>query len=106
MSVASQLRERVRIERPVTTDDEYGGKTVIWEELATVFAQVNPVYAAITERVIGEQREANAGYRVLIRQRTDLTAAMRIVWKSHTLFIHSLHESGEILNILSYEENL
>ena len=106
MTLSSQLSERVAIERPVSTDDGYGGKTIIWETLATVFADVKPVYNAINERLVAEQVNANAGYRIIIRARIDITAAMRLIWKTRTLLIHSLHEVGETLNILSYEEHV
>lgn len=106
MSIASLLRERVRIERLNVSDDGYGGHTQVWDELATVFAQVEPIYIGQNEREIGQQRSANAGYRVRIRLRGDVEASMRILWKGHTLSIHSLHEQGEILSILTYEENL
>ncbi|MDX2095169.1 MAG: phage head closure protein [Alphaproteobacteria bacterium] len=106
MSFASLLRERVRIEQLVAGDDGYGGQVLNWGELATVFAQVEPIFIGQSERASADQRSANAGYRVRIRLRTDLDASMRIVWKSHVLSIHSLHEQGEILSILTYEENL
>ncbi len=106
MSVASDLNERVRIEQLVGTDDGYGGKTQSWSELATVFAQVEPVYLAQTERAIGDQRSANAGYRVRLRLRTDVDAAMRLIWKTHVLAIHSIHEQDALLILLTYEEDL
>lgn len=104
MILANQLKERVRIERPQGVEDGYGGNTVVWEEVATVFAEVKPVFSAVHERFMGDQRVANAGYRVLMRARADVTAAMRLIWKNHTLLIHSLHESEASLNLLCYEE--
>ena len=106
MSISSLLRERVRIERLTASDDGYGGQTQSWSELATVFAQIEPIYVGQTERVIADQRSANAGYRVRVRLRNDVEASMRIIWKNHVLAIHSLHEQGEILSILTYEENV
>lgn len=106
MTLASKLTERALIQRPVQTNDGYGGKTVVWTDLATVFAEVKPVFGAVNERVLGAERQSNAGYRITIRLRTDVTAAMRILWKTHTLLIHSLHESDATLNMLCYEENV
>lgn len=106
MSIASLLRERVRIERPVAIDDGYGGKAISWNPLVTVFAQVEPIFVGQMERAIADQRSANAGYRVRMRLRLDVEASMRIIWRNHTLAIHSLHEQGEILSILTYEENI
>ena len=106
MTLASKLTERVTIQYPAMIDDSYGGKTIAWTDLVTVFAEVLPVYVGITERVIADQTSATAGYRVNIRARTDVTAAMRVIWKTHTLPIHSLHETEHTLSILTYEENL
>lgn len=106
MSVASQLNERVRIEQQTGSDDGYGGKALSWTELATVFAQVQPLYVGQAEREVGDQRRAYAGYRIRIRTRNDISAAMRLVWKNHVLNIHSIHEHGDVLSILAYEENL
>lgn len=106
MSVSSQLSERVRIEQRVLSDDGYGGKTVSWSELATVFAQVEPTYFSALERAVADQLTGRAGYRVRIRTRSDIRASMRILWKTHTLLIHALHEADELLDILTYEESL
>lgn len=105
MSISSTLRERVRIEQLSVSDDGYGGQTRSWTTLATVFATVEPVYNAQTEHNVADQRQSSSGYRVKIRIRTDIAASMRLIWKTRTLVIHSLHEQGELLNLLTYEEN-
>lgn len=107
MSVlSSDLRERVTIQQLSVVDDGYGGQTQSWVTLATVFAQVLPVYSIQGEDEFADQRQSRSGYRVLIRMRTDLAASMRILWKTHTLLIHSIHEQGELTSILTYEENV
>lgn len=106
MTVSSTLRERVRIEQRAVSDDGYGGQTASWVELATVFAAVEPIYTAQGEREWAEQRNASAGYRVRMRVRTDVDASMRLVWKTHVLAIHSIHEQGEVLSILTNEEGV
>ena len=100
------LNQRVRIEKPATTSDGYGGAVAGWVEVATVFAAVEPLYVGQGERVEAARRAGSAGYRIRIRPRADVTAAMRIIWKTHTLAIHSIHDQGELLNLLTYEENL
>ncbi len=55
---------------------------------------------------MADQRQRTSGYRVLIRSRTDVAASMRLIWKTHTLLIHSIHEQGALLSILTYEENI
>ena len=104
MSVASLLRDRVTIQYQSVSEDGYGGQVVSWVELATVFAQVESLFSG-GDSIVGNQRNANSAYRVSVRVRTDVDASMRILWKTHTLTIHSLHEQGEILSILTYEEH-
>ena len=106
MTLASELTQRVSIQQQVRVDDGYGGQSVSWTELTNVFARVEPVYVSEGERAVGDQLDARAGYRITVRYRADIKASMRIVWKSHVLSIHSLHEVGERLSMLTYEENL
>ena len=104
--VINQLRERVRIEYPVTVSDEQGGQTVSWATLADVFAEVEPTSNYTTQRNLADQVAARAGYRVTMRARSDVDASMRIIWKAHTLKISGLHEVDALLVIQTYEESL
>lgn len=106
MTLASALTERVRIEKPVTTNDGFGGQNVVWSELATVFAAVQSFNTYARERGLGEQNVSVAGYRVRIRVRDDVDASMRVVWKNRVLAIHSLHETATTLELLTYEEQI
>lgn len=105
MGISSQLRERVRIEQPSTASDGYGGVVSGWVAVATVFAAVEPLFIGQNETQEAARRSGSAGYRIRIRARGDITAAMRVIWKSRVLVIHSIHDQGELLNLLTYEEN-
>jgi SPP1 family predicted phage head-tail adaptor len=102
----NRLRERVRIEYPLTVSDGQGGQTVSWVTLAEVFAEVEPTNSYTTQRNLADQVSARAGYRVTMRARRDVDASMRIIWKTHTLVIGSLHEVDALLEIRTYEEAL
>jgi len=103
--VASRLKERVTIEQRQVVADTFGGQTVVWVALATVFAEVLPL-SGTRERLVGEQVQAVAGYRVHIRARSDVDASMRLQWNGRVLQIHSLHEHDTTMEILTYEEQL
>ena len=102
--LASRLRERITIEQPVRTPDTYGGGDIIWAAVVTVYASVHPLTGSAREVSRADQVHAIAGYRVTIRKRDDVNASMRILWNGRTLAIHSLHETVETLEILTYEE--
>lgn len=105
-TLASKLTQRVTFQQLVLSDDGYGGKSSSWADFISLFAEIQPVYSNWQEQEVAGQPDAKAGYRVIIRLRSDIHAAMRILWKNHTLSIHSLHEAGEALSILTYEEQL
>lgn len=105
MSVlASRLTERITIEQPNRTPDTYGGNAVSWTEVATLYAAVQPLMGTAREISRADQRQAIAGYRITIRKRDDVDASMREQWNGRTLLIHSLHETRETLELLTYEE--
>lgn len=106
MSVVNELRERVTIQQQVNVADTFGGQTITWSELATVFAAVEPVQQSAREQSLGEQVSARAGYRVRMRWRDDVNASMRLLWKTHVLEIHALHEVDGMMELLTYEEQL
>jgi SPP1 family predicted phage head-tail adaptor len=104
--LSSLLREPIQIEYPENEPDGYGGTTRSWQVLATVFARVESLESVVRERMLGDRPVASAGYRLTIRYRPEVNAAMRIRWKSHVLLIHSLHEHAETLTLLCYEEDV
>lgn len=93
MASAGSLRERVTIQSATEAADGYGGNTVTWATLATVWAQVTPVKGREAEdvgRLAGLQT-----YLVTIRHRTDVGLDDRVVWGSKTLNIRSLTNRDE-----------
>ncbi len=101
--LASRLRERITIEQPNRVADTYGGGDVTWSAIATIYASVRPLMGTAREANRADQVEPIAGYRLTIRKRDDVNASMRVLWKSRILAIHSLHETEETLEILTYE---
>lgn len=72
------LTERVTFQQSVSTPDGGGGSAISWQNVVTVDAQVRPLSGR--ERLQADQIEAAANYRITIRQRTDITEAMRVSW--------------------------
>lgn len=85
---AGKLRHRIKIERPVITQDQNTGAPITeWMEVATVWASINPMSA---RDLIASQAEASKVMgRITIRYRSDINETMRLV-----------HEAkGDIYNI-------
>lgn len=101
--LASRLRERVSIQSRTLTSDGLGGNTESWTTFATVFAQVMAVSGSAREQVIAAQREARTAYRIIMRNRSDITTQMRLEWQGRTLYIHGVIPSLSTIEIIAFE---
>ena len=80
----SELKQRVKILRPVATEDEVGnlieqGRS----EVATVWAMVLPYAAKISDGYAEKVDEVN--YRVVIRYREDIRVTDVLQWRNLSL---------------------
>ena len=82
-----EMRERVAIKTRTLADDTIGGKTETWTTLATVWAKTNTIRG--TEFIQQAQAGGELTHRVIIRYRSDVTAAMKLTCGSRTLKIVS-----------------
>lgn len=74
---AGKLRHRVTIQKPVETqDDESGAVDVVWHDVATVWAAIEPLSAR--EFIAAQAEDSRISARVTIRYRQDVTAKMRL----------------------------
>lgn len=92
MISAGELDQRVLIERPDDHPDGRGGAVKGWAEVATVWARVRPISGR--ERLSAQQVEAATSYRVVIRRRTDVTAACRVIWQGKAMAVTFIGEAG------------
>lgn len=100
-----RLRLRLILETPTRIADGAGGATVVWSEVATVPADVQPVKA--DERAIGEGEGDLALHRIIIRSRSDVAAGGRFRLGERIFRIRSVsdpQEDGRYLVCLCEEE--
>jgi len=71
----SELRERVSIYSDAGVADGYRGRSVAWTLLATVWAKVKPISGREIE--IGPGQQAEVSTLIVIRYRSDVTAAKK-----------------------------
>ena len=88
-----RLDQRVTFQTETLADDGQGGRTSSgWADIAatpTVWANVDQMRG--NENDIGERRQNNTySISVLVRNRSDLTETMRLVWRGRTYNIRSI----------------
>lgn len=76
---AGRLDQRVTLQRPDNTVDALGQRTEGWTDVATVWANVEPLRGR--ELFEAGQMQSEINLRVTIRYRSDVTADMRVVWR-------------------------
>lgn len=89
-----ELDERIELQKETVTSDGMGGQTREWVTQATVWASVRALSGS--ERLHSDQLQTAGGYRIAIRNRTDLdvTAAWRVKWRGKTYNIRFPQDSG------------
>lgn len=89
------LRERVQLQQEIRARDDVGGFDSTWSAIATVWARVAP--ASVGERFMRQQMQASAGWKVTIRQRSDLSLSpkLRVVWSGRTFEVRGMTNADE-----------
>ncbi len=77
--LASRLRDRIAIERPIADDSLNGAGSGTWSPVATVWAEVQDVLPSRAEQLAGGINIATRPARVRMRYRQDVSADMRFV---------------------------
>ena len=87
------LRHRVAIQTGTPSQDEYGGVTLTFSTVATVWASVEPMSGR--ELVSAQQQHAETSHRIRVRYTANVTQQSRIVWESRTFEVVSLIDNKE-----------
>lgn len=90
---ACDLRHRLTLQQEVRTADGAGGYTPSWSDVATVWAQVEPLKGA--ERLHAMQLQDTVSHRVTIRYRAGVTAALRLLFGTRVFNIRAVINPGE-----------
>lgn len=82
---ASDLTERVTIQRSSVVRDDYNAEVVSWADVATVFARV--VERGGREPILADRPVMLVSYEVVIRTGWAVTHQDRLVWRGKTLTV-------------------
>lgn len=96
-----QLSSRVALERPVRTPDASGGATIEWEDVAIVWADIEPVEAG--ETFAADRLATRITHRITIRFRGDVEGGMRIVHRGRALRVAHWRDPDEARRFLVIE---
>jgi len=92
MIPAGKLRHRVTLQSKGTTRDTYGGETITWVDLATVWADCSPLSGR--EYLAARVEVAETIIKIRIRWRADVSTTTRAVWDGRTYDIEAALDTG------------
>ena len=75
---SGDLRNRVAIQKKAVTRDGFGQEAVVWADLITVWAAIEPMTGR--EFLDQKQERADVQVRIRIRHRDNVMASMRCTW--------------------------
>jgi SPP1 family predicted phage head-tail adaptor len=90
---AGKLRNKIEIQRRDKTPDGAGGFKVDWVKIADTWAWIKPMGG--TEGLVAMQLQAQVSHDIIIRYRSNLTAADRIVFQGRAFNIVSVIDIEE-----------
>ena len=87
------FRREVTLEAAVLVADGAGGHVQEWEEVATLFARIEPLSA--TSRFGADQTLETVTHRVTLRHRDGVTSGMRLTRLGRIFDIVTVHDPDE-----------
>lgn len=96
-NTASRLRHRVTLQQPIEVSDGAGGYTLTWQDVAELWAQIEPLRG--TEELQALQIKSEVVYRFTLRYREDITAEKRFTFSGKIFNIRSVF-NVDMLNAL------
>ena len=91
-----ELRHRLIVQAERAVDDGGGGRSDPWADpvtVATVWGKIEPLSGG--ERLRAMQVQDRLSHRIVIRHRSGITAAMRIVFARRAFNIRAVIDVGE-----------
>ena len=97
-----ELRQRITLQGPSAKQaDGQGGGALVWPNVATVWAQIEPLGAH--ERYRHQQQQAEVTHRITIRYRGGVNAKMRVLFGSRVFRILGVITPLEYKSLLMLE---
>ncbi len=100
------MRHRITFQSGAEIEDEHHGHTIQWNNIATVWAKVDPVSG--NEFYYSQQLKNTITHKITIRYRNDINVEMRIIFETRVMKIESMInlEEGNRFILLRCEEEM
>jgi SPP1 family predicted phage head-tail adaptor len=97
-TTSSRLRHRLTLQAEVMTPDGAGGYVRTWNDVANIWAEIIPFSGR--ERFFSGKIQAETTHRILLRYRSDITAAHRLMFENRIFNIRAIMNAREQRDVL------
>lgn len=113
-NTCSRLRHKLTLQQEAATPDGSGGYVKTWQNIADLWAELIPITNASSklsnsagkETLAAGQVQSELSHKLLLRYRSDITAAMRLVFEERIFnirFVANVNEEDRVLELLVQE---
>ena len=101
---AGQLTRRLKIQSRSTTQDTFGGPSLVWTDVATVWAEIQPLTGRELESA--QRMASEVSHQITVRYQSlfdnpQQVTQMRALYKARVFNIHSaLHEDERRVKLI------
>jgi SPP1 family predicted phage head-tail adaptor len=88
-----ELSHRITIQAPIKTPDGMGGNSIVWTDIATVYAAISPLSARRKTEAL--QSGINATHDIKIRYRRPMKSSWRIAYQGRYFSISGIVDPKE-----------
>jgi len=102
---AGELRHKITIQELQRTPDGYGGYTETWNDIATVWARIQPLRG--DERYQAQQVLSTLSHKIILRYLNGVKPQMRVLYGSrifHIVSVINVEKRNKVLELLCEEE--
>lgn len=99
-----ELRHRIIIQKQITTQDTFGEQYEEWDNITTVWANINPISGR--EFFAAESVNSEITHKVRLRYREDIKPDMRVSYKGRIFRVESVineFEKDKLLQLMCRE---
>ena len=90
---ASRFQQRIRLERPVITQDSLGDKLTVWVSEGDYWAEIRPISGK--EELRHDALKHSITHRIYMRYYTDIKESYRIIYNERVMQIHAIINVAE-----------
>jgi SPP1 family predicted phage head-tail adaptor len=91
--LASKIRHRLVLQKPVYSRDELGSTMVSWQNVVSLWASIDPIRGG--ERFENQKVETRQNFKISTRYRADIVPNMRLRKASRLFLIRNIANIDE-----------